>query len=310
MQYEPWSPEVGKAPGFLGRFLYDDREGEGLVLVWHEGGNLAGPVAAPMPGHDVVELCLNLEGMASLRVGRNRVVLPPRHACFHLGTAGGTAPTMTRRPQDTHRFLMVGFSFDYLRRHLQGCEDRLCSPVAALVSGAPLASELGGPFPLTGRTLELVAGLREPPVAGLAREVWYRGKAMELVAEFLFRHEEGDGLFCSRRRQLARERTERARALLRENLDEPLSLDELARRVGCSSHYLSRTFSSEAGCTLSHYLRQLRMERAAELLRSGRFNVTETALEVGYSSLSHFIQAFQEAYGCLPGSYAQAADKK
>ena len=55
--------------------------------------------------------------------------------------------------------------------------------------------------------------------------------------------------------------------------------------------------------TIPQYLRQLRMERAAELLRSGKFNVTEAALEVGYSSLSHFSQAFHETFGCCPGLY-------
>ena len=44
-------------------------------------------------------------------------------------------------------------------------------------------------------------------------------------------------------------------------------------------------------------------ERAAELLKSGRCNVTEAAFEVGYSSLSHFSQAFHEMFGCCPGLY-------
>ena len=92
-------------------------------------------------------------------------------------------------------------------------------------------------------------------------------------------------------------------ALLRERLSEPPSLDELGRLVGCSPFYLSRTFSTEMGMTISQYLRQLRLERAAELLRSGRFNVTEAAVEVGYSSLSHFSQAFHEHFGCCPGLY-------
>jgi len=45
------------------------------------------------------------------------------------------------------------------------------------------------------------------------------------------------------------------------------------------------------------------MERAAELLLSGKYNVTEAALEVGYSSLSHFSQAFCQTMGCCPGLY-------
>ena len=55
--------------------------------------------------------------------------------------------------------------------------------------------------------------------------------------------------------------------------------------------------------TLPQYLRQIRMERAAELLRTGQCNVTEAALEVGYSSLSHFSSTFQGTFGCCPGLY-------
>ncbi len=55
--------------------------------------------------------------------------------------------------------------------------------------------------------------------------------------------------------------------------------------------------------TIPQYVRQVRMERAAELLKSGKFNVTEAALEVGYNSLSHFSQAFCETMGCCPGLY-------
>ena len=57
------------------------------------------------------------------------------------------------------------------------------------------------------------------------------------------------------------------------------------------------------GETIADHVRRLRLERAAELLRSGKFNVTEAALEVGYNSLSHFSQAFHEAFGCCPGLY-------
>ena len=52
--------------------------------------------------------------------------------------------------------------------------------------------------------------------------------------------------------------------------------------------------------TISRYLRNLRLERAAELLRSGRSNVTEAAMAVGYSSLSHFSKAFAEMFGVCP----------
>jgi AraC-like DNA-binding protein len=61
--------------------------------------------------------------------------------------------------------------------------------------------------------------------------------------------------------------------------------------------------------TIPQYLRKLRMERAAELLKSGKYNVTEAALEVGYSSLSHFSQAFCQSMGCCPALYPPSRDR-
>ena len=80
----------------------------------------------------------------------------------------------------------------------------------------------------------------------------------------------------------------------------------LAAEVGCGAFHLSRSFSLHVGQTVPQYLRQLRLERAAQLLREGRCNVTEAAMTVGYSSLSHFSKAFWEAYGCCPGLYGNA----
>ena len=66
---------------------------------------------------------------------------------------------------------------------------------------------------------------------------------------------------------------------MKQNLAEPLSLEELGKKIGCSHFYLSRIFSAQTGHTITQHLRQLRMERAAELLKSGEHNVTEAALE-------------------------------
>ena len=80
----------------------------------------------------------------------------------------------------------------------------------------------------------------------------------------------------------------------------------LAEQVGCGTFHLSRMFSQQVGQTVPQYLRQLRLEKAAQLLREGRHNVTEAATAVGYSSLSHFSKAFWETYGCCPGLYGNA----
>jgi len=135
-----------------------------------------------------------------------------------------------------------------------------------------------------------------------AQEMWFRCKALEVAAHLFFQPVAGE-LFCTRTRRLTYERVERAKMILKERLQNPPSLEELSRSVHCSPFYLSRLFTQEGGMTMQQYLRQVRMERAAELLRTGKCNVTEAAMAVGYNSLSHFSSAFHETFGCCPGLY-------
>jgi AraC family transcriptional regulator len=125
------------------------------------------------------------------------------------------------------------------------------------------------------------------------------------MAHFLFASKDPE-FFCVRQKRVARERVERTKELLARDLANPPTLEMIGQEVGCSPFYLSRIFSREVGLTIPQYLRNLRMERAAELLRTGRYNVTEAATEVGYSSLSHFSKVFCETIGCCPVLYPAA----
>jgi AraC-like DNA-binding protein len=127
---------------------------------------------------------------------------------------------------------------------------------------------------------------------------------MEAAAVFLFAP--ARELFCVRQKRLTRERVERVQTILHERFNDPPSLEELGREVGVSQFYLSRMFSQETAMTIPQYLRRVCMERAAELLREGRHNVTEAAFAVGYSSLGHFSRSFCEVMGCCPTLYPKA----
>lgn len=60
--------------------------------------------------------------------------------------------------------------------------------------------------------------------------------------------------------------------ILTEDLTQTPSLAECARAANCSAAYLSRTFSEYTGMTMSRYLRNLRLEKAAEFLRTGNYS--------------------------------------
>jgi AraC-like DNA-binding protein len=247
-----------------------------------------------------VEICLNLQGTAWAASRGARLELGPESAAFFVLNGGRLR---AQRPAgQRHQFLSVEFSLAFLRLRLQPHAPHLHRLIQRGLAGpAPMAG-FSNATPLNHRHRDLLKSLLHPPVLASAQRLWYESKALEFAAEFFFSAGEAEPL-CTRAQRLAAERVTRAKAILLENLVEPPTLEELGRRVACSHFYLSRTFTRETGLTISQWLRRARLERAADLLRARKCNVTEAALEVGYSSLSHFSQAFHEMFGCCPGLY-------
>jgi len=247
-----------------------------------------------------VELCLNLAGRGKLSDGRQSVELLPQTFAFYF--QGQPPLAATRQAGEEHRFITIEFSPAFLAEHFRSQSGNVHPLVNAVMRGEAVESGVVPRERLAVTLHQLVESLRHCPVFNPAQEMWFRSKALEVAAHLFFRPAEGE-LLCSRTQRLARERVEKAKLILRERMQEPPSLDELARLVNCSPFYLSRQFASSGGLTMQQFLRQVRMERAAELLKTGQCNVTEAAMEVGYNSLSHFSSAFHEMFGCCPGLY-------
>jgi AraC-like DNA-binding protein len=283
------------------RHLHGSVRGAGVSFEWHDfkaNGEFDWGKSFH-PGS--IEVCLNLEGEGRVSGNKQEAVFAPLTAGFYR--RGEQILPATRSANQRHQFLTVEMSFDFLRRHLGEFVTSLHPLVREVAAGQSEKSAVAPPMRLTSRQQQLLASLRDAPVLALAQPVWYQAKALEVAAEFFFVAPGEEELFCQRQQRIAAERVEKVVAVLREKLPAPPTLEELGRAAGCSPFHLSRTFSTATGMTIPQYTRQLRLERAAELLRSGKFNVTEAALEVGYSSLSHFSQAFHEAFGCCPGLY-------
>ncbi|HIQ06712.1 MAG TPA: helix-turn-helix domain-containing protein [Anaerolineae bacterium] len=84
---------------------------------------------------------------------------------------------------------------------------------------------------------------------------------------------------------------------------EPVSLSELAAAVGISPRHLSRLFREAVGQTPAEYLETLRLSVAQSMLMGTDRSITEIALEVGYTTPSHFSQRFQSRTGLTPSEF-------
>jgi AraC-like DNA-binding protein len=286
------------------RPLYGSFVGQGVSIEWHEFSN-AEEIDWSQSFHpESLEVCLNFSGRGSLdgggkegphRLGPEQIALTTTGVGHRIGAG--------RAPGHLHRFVTVELSASFLRAQLDPGLDRgtLLPEVDRFLDNPSQARPAVRTAPMVPALLSHRLHLVDPPVGPTARPLWYESKVAEIVSHLLFRPAEE--LFCHRQRRVNRERCERVLFLLERDLENPPALEMLAKEVGCSPFYLSRLFAQETGSSIPKYLRQKRLEKAVEYLRSGRMNVSEAADAVGYASLSAFNKAFVDQFGCRPGAY-------
>jgi AraC family transcriptional regulator len=100
--------------------------------------------------------------------------------------------------------------------------------------------------------------------------------------------------------------SEAARSVLARAFRDRLTLCELAGAVDSSVFHLCRAFRTATGTTIHAYLSQLRLRASLEPLLEGTASITEIALTHGYSSHSHYTNAFREVLGLTPSEARRA----
>jgi AraC family transcriptional regulator len=93
---------------------------------------------------------------------------------------------------------------------------------------------------------------------------------------------------------------EKALWFIENRLSGEISLEDVARSVGVSSHYLARAFAAATGLSLMRYARGRRLSEAARILAAGAPDILEVALGAGYGSHEAFTRAFRRQFDVPP----------
>lgn len=88
-----------------------------------------------------------------------------------------------------------------------------------------------------------------------------------------------------------------------QNYGQAITVEELARNVYLSPNYLRAVFKEKTGMTIHECITKYRMEKAASLLKNGRYKVKEIGRETGYENESYFCSSFYKYYGVSPKEY-------
>lgn len=95
----------------------------------------------------------------------------------------------------------------------------------------------------------------------------------------------------------------RAISYLNNNYHEPVSLKDVSDSLSISQAYLCKLFKKEMGVPVIHYLRNIRLNHAVQLLISTPMQVQEVSETVGFSDVKSFFVAFKNTYGVTPSEY-------
>lgn len=98
----------------------------------------------------------------------------------------------------------------------------------------------------------------------------------------------------------------RALKIVNDNISSPgLDVDFFASEIGMSRAQLYRKFNALTSQTVKEFVRTVRLKKAAEMLDSGQYNVSEVAYAVGFGDLPYFTRSFKAQFGITPSKYSQ-----
>jgi len=102
----------------------------------------------------------------------------------------------------------------------------------------------------------------------------------------------------------------RARNLLHERCDEPLTLSELADRVSIDRAHLARTFQQRLGVSVGEYHRRLRLDQAARMIAECDEPLSRIAQRCGFSDQAHLTRLFRDYTGSTPARYRECLRRR
>ena len=85
--------------------------------------------------------------------------------------------------------------------------------------------------------------------------------------------------------------------------DSDFTVEQMCEEVGISRAHLHRKMKELTGFAVTEFIRNIRLEQAARLLREQKLNITQVAYTVGFSNLGYFSTVFRKHFGISPRDF-------
>lgn len=143
-------------------------------------------------------------------------------------------------------------------------------------------------------------------VDGIGSRFYADSMATALAAHLLRHYSTCSHTFRDYQDGLSKQKLRQAVDYIQANLDEDLSLSEIANELGMSQYYFCRLFKRSTGVSPHQYLVQQRVAKAKHLLKQQERTITSVALECGFANQSHFAKCFHQCTGLNPKEFRKS----
>lgn len=152
---------------------------------------------------------------------------------------------------------------------------------------------------------DLLRQLRESLNKDRLDYVIYQSYMFQFYAAYLLRFHKAQSQIEDRKFSKLDIKVAKAAALIEGDLKTYQSVADIALRVGINHVSLQRGFKANLGLTINEFVRQKRLAKAVELLRTTELNISEIVYKIGLNSQSYFSEIFRREYGMTPRKFRE-----
>ncbi|WP_411031222.1 helix-turn-helix domain-containing protein [Spongiimicrobium sp. 3-5] len=152
---------------------------------------------------------------------------------------------------------------------------------------------------LDSRTREIIAAIRNNPYSGNLREVFIENKLIDLIFYSIPLLRQHKNALVNNGRSYDNNVLDAQQYIL-DNLDQRLSLKQIAKHAGLNEYTLKTKFKETFGRSVIDYCIELKLNRAYSEIQNTDKKITVIAYETGYASLGNFSNAFFKRYAIRP----------
>ena len=162
-------------------------------------------------------------------------------------------------------------------------------------------------LPICNKTRSVLEGLLNHNYTDTLENIYVNAQTQMLLLyglDCMLGEKEIDTVTCKfLANEADRDKVIKAREILIQHIGEPITIKELSRKVAINECYLKKGFKEMFGTTIFDFYQSQRMEHAKYLLYEKGMSVTDVALLLGYSSISHFSTTFKKLTGYTPSEF-------